>query len=512
MQRRFPSWIAAALLVSFQAQATTYSITTLADGVATDGECTLREALIAAETDLAVDSCPAGESSDEIVLALTGTYAFAQGHAEVTVEGSHVLIRGADPAQWESYVVDLGGANRFLLVDSGAHLGLRHLVVRNGEVRGQPNAEGGALYIGDASATIERVRIADSRADLGGGVAFHGNFLGSLSLRHVDFVANEATSAAAFAAAMGGGLSVIRFDAESTVVLRDVSFESNIARAEVDSSNAFGAGLSLWLRNAGTGDLQRLHFLDNKLLGGGGGGLAGAAISIWLDDYESNPVYPDLLLHDAYIESSALVGASETNWGLAIDLQLISGVSAALDRIELRGNGVASSAPGIRAFSQSAHVSLTNVLAVDGSSRGVEVVHEGAGSVLIGHLTATGHAIDEVALSSIGAGGVRLENSIVWGNGVGDLLVEGTVDVAAENLIGIDPQFLDPGAGNFELATGSPAIDTGDSALASFRSFDALHRTRIAGLGTDLGALERDALFADGFESGDAGGWSTTEP
>ena len=54
----------AALLVSSSVQATTYSIVTLGDGVVNDGDCTLREALMAAEADLEVDLCPAGGTSD----------------------------------------------------------------------------------------------------------------------------------------------------------------------------------------------------------------------------------------------------------------------------------------------------------------------------------------------------------------------------------------------------------------------------------------------------------------
>src|SRR5512132_2086799 len=55
------------------ADAATITVTTVADGVANDGNCTLREAIIAANTDTAVDACAAGSGSDVIVLA-AGTY------------------------------------------------------------------------------------------------------------------------------------------------------------------------------------------------------------------------------------------------------------------------------------------------------------------------------------------------------------------------------------------------------------------------------------------------------
>lgn len=499
----------AALLVSSSVQATTYSIVTLGDGVVNDGDCTLREALMAAEADLEVDLCPAGGTSDEIVLSLSGTYSFGLGQQALTGAASLVSIRGANAAQWQSYIVDLEGANRFLTVDSGAQVSLRDLVIRNGDVRGNPqNSEGGALFVGEASMTLEHLRIEASKAHSGGGLAFIGFLPGALVLRDVSFSGNEAEAEAAFDLAEGGGLCVVRFDADSSVTFSDVTFENNLARAEITDSNAYGAGLFFWLRNAGRGDLQRLHFSGNQLRGGGGGGLGGAALAAWLDDYDANAVYPNLRLRDVAVDSNTLVGASETIYGLAIDLQVLLGSSAWLDRITLRGDGAAISAPHLRVLSQSGNTTLANVLAVDGPSRGVEVDQEGGGSVLLGHMTSSGHATDEVALSNTGPGTVRLENSIVWGDGVADLILNGTVDIAAENLFGIDPQFVNPGANDFELASTSPAVDAGDATLVSVGALDARHRPRVAGLEADLGALERGSVFGDGFDSGDTGAWS----
>ena len=57
-------------VVAAPAGATSWSISSTVDAVAVDGTCTLREAIRAAATDLAVNECAAGGAVDEIVLAV----------------------------------------------------------------------------------------------------------------------------------------------------------------------------------------------------------------------------------------------------------------------------------------------------------------------------------------------------------------------------------------------------------------------------------------------------------
>ena len=52
---------------------TTIVVTTTADDLAANGNCTLREALVAANTNTAMDGCPAGSDVDTIVIG-AGTY------------------------------------------------------------------------------------------------------------------------------------------------------------------------------------------------------------------------------------------------------------------------------------------------------------------------------------------------------------------------------------------------------------------------------------------------------
>jgi parallel beta-helix repeat protein len=62
-------------------------------------------------------------------------------------------------------------------------------------------------------------------------------------------------------------------------------------------------------------------------------------------------------------------------------------------------------------------------------------------------------------------------------------------DLVGENdLIGVDPQFLDPTSGNFALSPYSPAIDKGISGLTNR---DILGNPRPIGSGIDIGAFEK---------------------
>jgi len=68
------------------AEATVLRPTTLADGSGANGDCTLRGAIIAANTDSPVDACPAGSGADRIELS-AGTYRLSVPGAARTTLG-----------------------------------------------------------------------------------------------------------------------------------------------------------------------------------------------------------------------------------------------------------------------------------------------------------------------------------------------------------------------------------------------------------------------------------------
>src|SRR4051794_14513280 len=66
------------VVVCAPAQAATISVSTRVDDTAANGNCTLREAVIAANTDTAQDACAAGAGADTLTVP-GGVYRFAVG-------------------------------------------------------------------------------------------------------------------------------------------------------------------------------------------------------------------------------------------------------------------------------------------------------------------------------------------------------------------------------------------------------------------------------------------------
>ena len=80
-------------LIFTPAHATSIVVTTAADIVASDGFCSLREAIQAANTDMAVNECPAGFGSDSIsfnapyTITLDGALGALQPHTGMIIGG-----------------------------------------------------------------------------------------------------------------------------------------------------------------------------------------------------------------------------------------------------------------------------------------------------------------------------------------------------------------------------------------------------------------------------------------
>jgi CSLREA domain-containing protein len=112
------------------------TVTTTADAIQKDGKCSLREAIIAANTDKAVDTCAAGKGADTITLA-AGTYtlgiagggedAAARGDLDIT---SNVIIKGSGAG---ATIIDGNRLDRVLDIKKGAALTISGVSIRNGD-------------------------------------------------------------------------------------------------------------------------------------------------------------------------------------------------------------------------------------------------------------------------------------------------------------------------------------------------------------------------------------------
>jgi Ca2+-binding RTX toxin-like protein len=179
----------ALLAVAAPASATTINVNTTVDELNTDGDCALREATVAANTDAASDACPAGGPSDTINVP-AGTYPLTI----VGPEGSESDTFFANPAVGDlDFLEDVNvvgaGARRVIieggagfndriidvpatvnlsdppeLVPSDANVALSGLTVRNGE---KSTIGGGIRNVG--TLTLTDVAVRDNQAGFGGG-------------------------------------------------------------------------------------------------------------------------------------------------------------------------------------------------------------------------------------------------------------------------------------------------------------------------------------------------------
>jgi hypothetical protein len=102
-------------------------------------------------------------------------------------------------------------------------------------------------------------------------------------------------------------------------------------------------------------------------------------------------------------------------------------------------------------------------------------------------------------------------NTIKWNSSLADD-ISGVI-TSGNNLGGSNPLFIDISSGNYQIATGSPAIDFGTNGAPEIGSSDLVGGVRVlAGTGpdpkVDAGASEYANVFAAGFESSTVTRWS----
>jgi len=155
------------------AQAATITVTTTDDEVNSDGDCSLREAIIAANTNTVTDACPAGSAtgSDTIVLP-AGTYdltlAGLNENAAQTGDldlSSSLTIAGAGRA---NTIIDANGLDRVFHIALTGGVQISDLTLRGGD----PGSSelGGGIWLVGGDLTVSNSRITANTAWRGGGL------------------------------------------------------------------------------------------------------------------------------------------------------------------------------------------------------------------------------------------------------------------------------------------------------------------------------------------------------
>lgn len=212
--------------------AATLTVTTVADEVVDDGQCSLREALAAANDDISVDSCGTGGGSDTITFDSQLT---AGGPATVALTQSggnnnpHDIGTSALQVMSSVSIVGPGGTNgitlarndasafRLVYVANGASLTLQNLTLQNGLAQGVNDQSAGGAVLNDGKLVIVKSTLRDNSAlasdesDGRGGAIFNR---GTLAITN-STLANNAAQASGTGNGLGG--AIFNLDGEATL-------------------------------------------------------------------------------------------------------------------------------------------------------------------------------------------------------------------------------------------------------------------------------------------------------
>jgi CSLREA domain-containing protein len=245
--------------------ATTINVTTFADETANDGQCSLREAIIAANNDKQVNTgpgeCPAGSGADTIVLqAGTYTLSIPANKSDNATTGdlnisSDVTINGAGADK--TTITGVNFSDRIFQILSGtsvfngftisganlnsdgsgisdqANLTLNGVVITGNNATGK----GGGIFVNSKGVlTINNSTIWGNTAQGSGG--------GGLALTSGTVIINNSTISGNFVNKSGGGI----YQNGGTITLNNVTIANNTA--DNDASGT-GDGGGVWM-NSGT--------------------------------------------------------------------------------------------------------------------------------------------------------------------------------------------------------------------------------------------------------------------
>jgi CSLREA domain-containing protein len=180
------SLLAASLLVgALPAVAATITVNTFADELNADGDCSLREAVQAANTNAAVDACTAGTAGPDTIVLPIGTIPVG---AAIQVNET-VTIRGAGGS---SSTIDAAGSTAFNSSAASVDNALEDLALSGGM-----NASGGALaatrvdfFPPAGTINTQSGAIALTDVALGSGARVNSNS-GAVTLLRVTFDSNN---------------------------------------------------------------------------------------------------------------------------------------------------------------------------------------------------------------------------------------------------------------------------------------------------------------------------------
>lgn len=261
----------------------TITVNTVIDQIADDGQCSLREAVIAANTDTATSGCPAGSGADTIVfdsslpspstfiLTLTGANEDASTSGDLDLSGV-LTIRGGDASR---IILDGGGADRLFDIRPGATVTISGVTIQNGDP-GSGAGGGGLIVHGGvpgAKLTLLNSILTNNRASLGGGIYGDGNGA-TIVIQEAQILANTAQTSGG-GIANSGNLTLLNSllaqnQAKSGGGIEHFGFSLKITNSTVSGNRASDNGGGLY--NRGDTLILNATFSGNTASGPGTGG------------------------------------------------------------------------------------------------------------------------------------------------------------------------------------------------------------------------------------------------
>lgn len=465
-----------ALLLGFAAPlvAADIAVTTAIDVDFDDPDCSLREAIVAANDDVAYHGCPAGSGPDRILFDLAPLPAtIALGAALPPIDAS-VLLRG--PA---AGVVELDGQGLWPILDvstntPGVWFGIEDLILVDGA-----GAAGGALVVGEGTrAELRRVRLLNNSATVGGGAIWVAGTLAQPTSALIEDCEIWGNSSAGGSG--GGALRLLGPGASAT-----------IRRSLVGSNTAdiFNGG-AVAIQN-GDLALDRVTFSGNSADGSGG------AIHVNASSADVALSLVDSTI--AYNTANLDADASGDGGGVSVVPQGAFRVSFAV-----RNSIVAANLDGGGTIDPD--LFFSNSAQVDWQSSGFNLIGSNAGATAL-----VGSGLPNVHGDYVGSVASVLDPRLDVLNDWG----EGALATHRPLLSPLSPA----------IDAGSCPGSTGDQrrfgdAVAGARQVDfAAIPNGFASDGCDIGAHERAGvpgsdreLFRDGFEAGHTLLWSSDVP
>jgi CSLREA domain-containing protein len=446
------------------------TVTTTEDELNTDGDCSLREAIRAANLNTAVDACPAGQGADTVILS-AGSYRLAlegpnedaglTGDLDIT---NHLTIGGAGS---NATLLDGACLDRIFEIMAAATVTVMDVGMQGG------CAESGAGLVNRGSLTLSNSTVNDNQA-FPSSEEFPGDGTGGID--NTGLLTLLASTVAGNSSDLGA--SAIRNS--SVLTMTDSIVEQNMSLSGYQAAVTFGnSGTALLLRSTVRGN-ERGIWNDGQLMlvdsnvsnngrgegrSGGIGNGEGGLLTVRNSAITGNRGIDG---GGIYNQGTATVINTTVSGNLAVPFVTLSTASASsVQCCGFGGNGGGIANLGGTLTLTNSTISQNQTLVPDppnieaGEGGGIynSSIVNATNTVIVGNVDAGGETTD--CFGALISQGYNLIGDTTGCTIAGD---------TTGNLTGVDP-LLDPLQDNggstltHALLTGSPAIDAGNPAM-----------------------------------------------